>query len=179
MAATRRAILDALVHVLAEGVDELTIPAVADRAGVSVGTVYRHFGNKSGLVDALSGHVTDRTGIRPGHTPRTLQDMDEMVHEVFTRLAAADAQLVAALATGVGRAASDRTVPDRINAFREAFASIDPNLDDDDVHRLAQVGLLLTSSTAVRLWREQLGLSADEAADTVMWTIRHVLEGLS
>jgi len=44
--ATRSRILDATIRVMAGGVGTLSIPDVAREAGVSVPTIYRHFGTK-------------------------------------------------------------------------------------------------------------------------------------
>lgn len=43
--------------VVAEGLDALTTARVADRAGVSVGSLYQYFGNKEELIVALTDRV--------------------------------------------------------------------------------------------------------------------------
>ncbi|WP_299054169.1 TetR/AcrR family transcriptional regulator [uncultured Nocardioides sp.] len=54
----RRAVLDAAAGLLREvGADGVTTRAVADAAGVQAPTLYRLFGDKDGLVDALAEHV--------------------------------------------------------------------------------------------------------------------------
>ncbi|MCB9593320.1 MAG: TetR/AcrR family transcriptional regulator [Sandaracinaceae bacterium] len=58
------AILDATAHVLVrEGYDKTSTNRVAERAGVSVGSVYQYFPNKEALVgelvDRYSRHITD------------------------------------------------------------------------------------------------------------------------
>ncbi|WP_240136597.1 TetR/AcrR family transcriptional regulator [Streptomyces sp. MUM 178J] len=69
-------ILDACAELLDEcGYEELTTRAVAERAGVPIGSVHRFFGNKRALVDALAlrnldayaERITGRLGgVRPG-----------------------------------------------------------------------------------------------------------------
>jgi len=50
----RKAILDAALELFAErGFHGTTVPDVADRAALGVGTVYRYFENKESLVNAL------------------------------------------------------------------------------------------------------------------------------
>lgn len=50
----RRALLSAALRIIKEqGVPALTMDALADRAGVGVGTVYRRFGDRTGLAFAL------------------------------------------------------------------------------------------------------------------------------
>jgi len=53
----RALLLDAAARIVAEeGADALTMYAVAGAAGVGVGTVYRRFGDRAGLVYALVDH---------------------------------------------------------------------------------------------------------------------------
>jgi AcrR family transcriptional regulator len=54
-ARNRRLLLDAAAEIVATcGPDKLTTDAVARRAGVGKGTVYRRFGNRAGLLHALA-----------------------------------------------------------------------------------------------------------------------------
>lgn len=68
-----RAIVAAALDLLAEeGVNALSIEAVADRAGVGKSTIYRRWPNKDALVgDALATLVDDMPGEFPGSTVRS------------------------------------------------------------------------------------------------------------
>ncbi len=55
--------------------------AVADRAGVSERTVYRHFGNERGLRDAVMHHLEEQAGIVL-ETMR-LEDVAEVAARIF------------------------------------------------------------------------------------------------
>ena len=71
-AATRERILEGLVTTMADGLAEVSMPAVARAAGVSVATVYRHFPTKQTLFDALPAYIAYRTGaadLRPPGSP--------------------------------------------------------------------------------------------------------------
>lgn len=55
--ATVEAILTATAHILTEnGYDQLTTNRVAERAGVSIGSLYQYFPNKEALIFALAEH---------------------------------------------------------------------------------------------------------------------------
>jgi AcrR family transcriptional regulator len=59
--ATTRAILDAAAHILGErGWAGITTNAVADMAGVSIGSLYQYFPNKLALVEAVRRHHFDQ-----------------------------------------------------------------------------------------------------------------------
>src|SRR6056297_3178985 len=96
--ATRTRILDAVVEVLAEGVETLSIPAVADRADVSVGIVYRHFRDKEALLTGLVSYANESSGINIDRAPTTLDEVDEVVHQVFRHFEATNDLLKAAFA---------------------------------------------------------------------------------
>ncbi len=80
-AASVDAILEATIQVLLQvGKERLTTTKVADRAGVSVGTLYQYFPNKSALLQAvLRRHLTEITEAvelvcteQQGATPRQM-----------------------------------------------------------------------------------------------------------
>jgi AcrR family transcriptional regulator len=61
--ATREKILDAAEALFDEGpIDRFTLAAIAERAGVSVQTILRHFGNRDGLLIATLVHAGVKMG---------------------------------------------------------------------------------------------------------------------
>jgi AcrR family transcriptional regulator len=76
--ATRKKILDAGEAAFDElPVEEITLAAVAKRAGVSVQTVLRHFGNRDGLFLAALVHSTSKMGGNRDVEPNA--DVEEIV----------------------------------------------------------------------------------------------------
>lgn len=68
--ATREAILDAVEEAFEElFYDEITLDTIADRAGVSVQTIIRHFGSKDGLYAASMLHVGNKMSADRGLVP--------------------------------------------------------------------------------------------------------------
>lgn len=176
--ATRDRILDAVVEVLAEGVDTLSIPAVAKRAGVSIGTVYRHFGDKAGLLNALVPYAGRRTGLEVDSIPETMNEVEDLVGKVFRHFEATDDLMRAAFASRIGRDVRVQGSPERLEAFRQTFRNSEQGLQPDQLEHLAKLALVLTTSEAYQQWRDRLGLSPEEAAEEVMWAIRTVVRGL-
>lgn len=176
--ATRTRILDAVVEVLAEGVETLSIPAVADRADVSVGTVYRHFRDKEALLTGLVAYANESSGIDIDRAPQTLDEVDEVVHQVFRHFEATNDLLKAAFASRIGREARLQSSERRLSDMEELFRRVEPSLTPEQVTHIAKTALILTASDTFREWKERLGLSAEEAAEEVMWTIRTLLDGV-
>lgn len=175
---TRTRILDALVEVLADGVDTLSIPTVAERAGVSVGTIYRHFGDKAGLLNALPAHAGKRTGFVIDSIPESLDELDDVVHQVFQLFEATDDLLRAAFATQAGREARVQGSAGRLQLITDVLHRIDPALEPDQLEHLAKLSLILTTSEAYQQWKDRLGMSPREAANEVMWAIKTVIRGV-
>lgn len=176
--ATRTKILDALVEVLAEGVDTLSVPAVAERAGVSVGTVYRHFGDKAGMLKALMPYTQTRSGIEIGSTPESLDEMRETVGQVFRHFENTDDLLRAAFASRIGREVRMKGSTERLQLMKEAFQQLEPGLESNQLDHMAKLGLILTTSEAYQQWKDRLGLSPEEAADEVLWAIETLIKGI-
>ena len=176
--ATRTKILDALVEVLAEGVETLSVPAVAERAGVSVGTIYRHFGDKSGMLKALIPHAQTRSGVELEGTPETFSDMREAVSQIFRHFENTDDLLRAAFTSRIGREVRIRGSAERLQLMKEAFQGLEPDLESDQLEHIAKLGLILTTSEAYQQWKDRLGLSPEEAADEVVWVIETLIKGI-
>lgn len=174
--ATRTRILDALVEVLAEGVDTLSVPAVAQRAGVSVGTVYRHFGDKSGMLEALIPHAQTRTGIDIDSTPKSFGDIREAVGQVYRHFENTDDLLRAAFTSRIGREVRIKGSAERLQLLKDVFHELEPDLEPEELEHIAKLGLILTTSEAYQQWKDRLGLSPEEAADEVVWAIETLVK---
>lgn len=58
---TRRALLNAAaVQAIAQGMAALSLPAVAEAAGLTKGAVFHHFGSRQGLIEALCADLIAR-----------------------------------------------------------------------------------------------------------------------
>jgi len=174
-AETRKRILDATLRVMAGGVATVSIPAVAREAGVSVPTVYRHFGTKSGLLKALYPHLMPRIGIYDMAPPTSVAEFRNAIRAIFERLDAHDDLARVAMASPAAKQARSATMPDRLRFTRQFVGTIAPELPTTDRDRIARVMVVLTMSSALRTWRDHLGASVDDAADDVEWTLRSLI----
>jgi AcrR family transcriptional regulator len=169
---TREQILAGLVRVLSRGVAELSIPAVAREAGVSVRTVYRHFPTERDLLAGLTARGQERAGWPPGGLPRNPEELIASNRQAFIVLDH-DETLRAAYASGVGRAwRRSEELPEKHRLIAEALAPITASFGEEDrAHLLAIVNVLMNQHT-LHTFKEDLGLTAEEAADSVGWLIR-------
>jgi AcrR family transcriptional regulator len=174
---TRDRILDATSRLLARGLAGLSIPAIAREAGVSVPTVYRNFGTKQGLFEAIYPYAIRRARTGELKPPTSIEDFRDGVRIVFERFESFDELDRAAVASHGAEEVRHANIEARLATAREVADTIAPELSADDRERLARLGILLTMSASARMLREHLGLSLDEAVADVDWTIRAVIAG--
>ena len=169
---TRTRILDATLRVLATGLASLSIPAVAREAGVSVPTVYRHFGTKRDLLTAVYPHAARRAGLDSIADPRSLDELRPMIRSLLERLDSLDDASRAAMASPGAAEVRHATMPSRYRRIRRLADSIEPKLTEADRDRITRLLVVITASSSLRMWREHLGLSVDEVADEIDWIVR-------
>lgn len=133
LAASRTAILDAAVALLAEhGYAACSIAAVAARAGVATGSVYRHFPSKSDLVTEVFRVTAGRevTAVATvASAPGPVRERVTAVIETFAGRAAAAPRLAYALLAEPVDPAVDA---ERL-VFRRAFRTVVADLIADGV----------------------------------------------
>jgi AcrR family transcriptional regulator len=169
--ATRARILEATVAVMARGVASVSIPAVAREAGVSVPTVYRHFGTKRNLLAAVFPHVVRRAGLDELVPPRSIDELGRGVRDLFDRIDSAGDLARAAAASPAAEEVRRVDMPARLEMSRRLADSIVPTLTPGDRDRIARLLTILISASALRVWRDHLGSTVEEAANDIDWVI--------
>jgi AcrR family transcriptional regulator len=169
---TRGRILDAALRVMTAGVARLSVPAVAREAGVSVPTVYRHFGTKADLLAEMYPHAARRAGLDGVPDPSTVGDVKGAVRAVIERLDALDDVARAAYASPIADEVRHATMPSRFKRIRRLGESIEPPLSRAALDRITRLLVVLISQSALRTWRDHLGVSSDQAAEDVDWILR-------
>ena len=176
---TRARILDAAIKVIAGGLAFVSVPAVAREAGVSVPTVYRHFPTKRDLLAAIYPHTMRRAGLDEVVVPRSMDELRDGLHAYFERTDSLGDLARAAMASPAADEVRRLNIPRRLAAFRQVADSIEPKPSEVNRDRIARLLVILTASSALRLWRDQLGSSVDEAADDVDWALRAITSAAS
>jgi len=151
-AVTVDSISEATIQVLLSvGPDQLTTTRVAERAGVSVGTLYQYFPNKHSLLFSVLqqhlNHVSDAVerACRENHGERVSTMVDSLVHAfVDAKLERADISMALyAVATGREETALVRKVEKRAQV---AFASMLATAADAQFDDLAFTSFLVFSA---------------------------------
>ena len=174
---TRRRIMHAAIALYAERwLDQIALEEVAARAGVTVQTVLRRFGNKEGLIaaagDELRRHVEEQRATAPvgdvAGVIRTLFDHYEEVGEIVLRSLAQE-----------GMSAAIRTLTDQGRAshhawVRRTFAPFIADAPAADRGRIHAQFAALTDVYVWKLLRRDLGLDRTQAE----WAVQEMIEAL-
>ncbi len=170
---TRERILEGLVRTMARGVAELSFPAVAKAAGVSLRTVYRYFPTKRELLAGLVAYADARTGSVHEPRPRSPDELADQVRRAYLALEAMDDTLRAAYASALGHGfRHDMELPRKHQLFAEALAPVTASLPEPERTYLLRIVQALGNRHTLRVFTDDLDLSAEEAGDTVAWLIR-------
>ncbi|AYF75317.1 TetR/AcrR family transcriptional regulator [Nocardia yunnanensis] len=154
--------MDAALEMIAEsGLDELTLSAVARRAGVSRATAYREFGDKDGLVTAL--------------TRREIGEMIAAGYQEFDVFAPMP-QLARAATLFAIRYLRKHAAFTYIRVHEPAWLlNVAISHDGSEVNLIEMVGALLTPLLSVRR-TDALALTPAQAAEVAVRTVlSHVL----
>jgi len=142
----------------------LTVRAVAERAGVSERTVYRHFADERELRDGVMGRIYEESGVAlEGLTVEGFGDVTARVYDYLASFAVHP------------RTLRDPTFVDLDERRREALlaavrASTDGWSDDDRTIAAAVLDVMWNVPTYERL-RSAWDLDADRASSAAAWVV--------
>jgi AcrR family transcriptional regulator len=174
-AVTEQRIIGALATLIDEEHPlEISMAAVAKRAGVSEPTLYRHFPTKRDLFAALAGHQF-RT-VAAGLEPASADELAQAVRTVFQRSAGMENTVRWTLAAPDPERVPRANVEARLGMLRTALSGVLDGLDDGTAQLLLRTVLLLTSPMAWLYWNDYLGLDPAAAAETAGWAIKTLSE---
>jgi len=186
-ALTRDLIMEALTDLIVDrGVQAFSVQQVAERAGVSHRTVYRHYPSRQALLDGLAEWLDERFARRLGSDvddyKSMMDDLDSLARGVELSFAHMDEHAThmkayVALHVGTGIIAArrkERTDALRATLVRGAAGAFSPG------HRDAVVGLLRTliSSTTWHQMTTEHGLDGRVAGRSVAWAIQTLIADL-
>jgi AcrR family transcriptional regulator len=174
---TRELILDALVHLLDDRqADEVSTRQLAEQAGVSLRTVYRHFPDRDALLNGVADRLATVMGTRI--LEASLETVDDLGPMVETMYAANDdfATLVRAEVlfnsdpTRQAQESRNRT-DTTLNLVKATFPELDAR---DQFHLAALIRTLLAGRNWLQM-REGFGLKGTQSGPLVAWALDALL----
>ncbi|MCC7538897.1 MAG: TetR/AcrR family transcriptional regulator [Deltaproteobacteria bacterium] len=174
---THDRILDAFVEILQDDPDDVTIPMVAARAGVSVPTVYRHFASKDELTKALQARIDARIGAEPTAIPANPEELFEHIRRGLARFDRLEGSLKRLGHIRLARESKRARVVRKLEMLDRALAEPLSRMSTHDRTMLRDVIVVLVSSSAVAAFEEYLGLSGEASAERIEWAVRQLVGG--
>jgi AcrR family transcriptional regulator len=159
---TRALILATVERLLSNrSLGELSLATVAQEAGITERTVYRHFETREQLLEATWAAVNDAIGITS--FPRTAEELIERPKILFPAFDRRGEVIRAMLASPQGRELRLSINKERQAAIRTAVKSVRPSLRGPALTRLCASIQLLCSASGWATMTDYWGLDSGEA----------------
>jgi AcrR family transcriptional regulator len=175
---TRDAVVDAVIEAIGEQGLDFSVQDAADRAGVTHRTIYRYFGSREALVDAVGERYEAWLTEQGASDPETIEEALAQIEKLF-RLVDQSPDIVRAQAlrvlTGGARTAPSRQ---RTERWRRTFEANLPHLAREEVEPLFAICRTLTGSLGWYLLTSQFGLSGEQAGRAVRRVVEVVIADL-
>lgn len=176
---TRRKILGAVLDLVADGtLDELSVPTVSRRSGVSLATIYRYFPTKDRLLSAAAAEPS-RLALHSVDRPAPDESDDELA--AFQRAMWHDfARNLPLLRHQITSEAGREMRRSRLEHSRELLtgylAQRGIKATSPEGKRLISLVLLVSGSLALVELVDRQGLAVDDAIEQSIWATRALLD---
>jgi len=173
--ATREQIIQAVHDVLTEEHPAtISMPQVAERAGLSLRTLYRYFPTKEALLDAASETFEIPAAALGGRVrlDNLARYLELQWHGFGESVGAVRAQHV----TPAGRAIRARRLPRSRAAVTKALVEEGVQLPARDLEALRDLITALTSSSAYLELVDHLGRDEKDAAKLAAWAVESIIQ---
>ena len=171
-ASTRDLIVDTALEMLGQPEQPFSHEAIAERAGMSARTVYRHFPAQSDLFLALWQRHREQTETQ---FPTTEAELLPMVHTQFRHFEEHAALVRAILASPASAKVLSHGWREGHAAFQKALAGITTDLPTEQARWLVAVCQSIYSAPFWQMLRTRGELSGEEAANAAAWAMDAVL----
>ncbi len=156
--------------------DELSIPALAKAAGVSVPTVYRYFPTREALMDATQEAIGARFE-RPDW-PQAAEELGARIEERFTWFEDNGVLIRAILSSPLGREILASVQRRREHAISRTLAARVTHLDGAHARAALAIVSILDDAHTWRQLRDGWRVSRDDAAWAARWALQTLLAQL-
>lgn len=171
---TRALILATVERLLSDrSLGELSLATVAQEAGITERTVYRHFETREQLLEATWAAVNDAIGIKD--FPRTAEELIERPKKLFPAFEERSEVIRAMLASPQGRELRLHANTQRQSAIRAAVKSARPNLREPALTRLCAAVQVFCSASGWATMTDYWGLDSAEAGRAASEAIAELL----
>jgi AcrR family transcriptional regulator len=177
---TRRTIVETVLDLVADGtLDELSVPEVARRSGISLATIYRHFPTKAQLLDAAAAEPQRRALAEASSQPPHPGDDDPLLafqRTMWTSFASNLPLLRHQVTSKAGRDMRSARTDTSRRRLSEHLAASGVDAASPEGERLTALLLLLTGSLGLVELHDRQGLALDDALEFTGWAVRTLID---
>lgn len=176
----RQTIVDACAELVTERRHlDFSIKEVAERAGVSLRTVYNHFATREDLLDALATVRDEQADALGSPSARDVRSREDLLYavrrnlEIFSELGGIGEAMAQLPLADVGR---DVEREQRTQLIVDAIAREMPSVPDDDARA---IGVVLRHLVSHRSWfwlTREYGLDTAQVVRIVSWAIETLVD---
>jgi AcrR family transcriptional regulator len=173
-AGTKELIVRAVGVQLANGgIEDLSVARVAERAGVSERTVYRHFPTREALFDGLAAWVRGTVLDLPD--PLRAEELPEAIAASFVSFDEHEAMMRGFLATPGGQELRAHVRQKRLRRINDALEAALGDVEPETARYTRAVIANLCSTATWQALRDEAGLTGAEAGQAVALAIRALI----
>ncbi len=176
----RELILQAAADEIVErGLEDLSLQAVADRAGVSKRTLYNYFDDRETLLAAIGTWSAELTAELGGsNVPGSLDALPETMRSTWRAWHEQGTVFEAVLRIDAAATVSEGRRVRRV-ALAAAVAQVRPDLTEEQSASLALILHVLPSSPTYKRLTVEDGLDLERATVLVTWALRTLTEAIT
>lgn len=173
---TRRLIVEAVAGLLAAGeLHTFSVQDVADRAGVSYASVYRHFPTRESLLAGTYEWASEVVAVKAQAPPLRLEDLPDWIGRslpLFEEHREVNQSLLLLMGALNLQPPAQRH---RDGIVEELVREDAPSLPRSRARQVAAVLRLLAGSQTWATLRYRFGLEADETAEALRWALEALI----
>ncbi|SFH09160.1 transcriptional regulator, TetR family [Desulfotomaculum arcticum] len=176
---TRRLIMEAVASFVTEGsIHTFSVQDVADRAGISYASVYRHFPTREALLEEMYEWASELAGSLMPAAPSVIEEIPAWIDKsipVFEQHATIIQAVISVLAALNINPESKQRRDELIDKIVDEST---PHLSQKVTRRTAAVIRYLAGSQGWVTLRRQFGLDAEDTAAALTWALEVLIRDL-
>ncbi|HBX22889.1 MAG TPA: TetR/AcrR family transcriptional regulator [Desulfotomaculum sp.] len=176
---TRNLIMEVVASLVAEGrIHTFSVQDVADRAGISYASVYRHFPTREALLEEMYEWASEVAGSQMPPAPRNIDEISLWVEKsipVLEQHAAANKAIVAVL-SALNINPQSRVQRDKL--IDSLVVEGAPHLPPEVARQAAAIIRLLASAQGWAALRQRFGLDAADSTAALTWALNVLIRDL-
>ncbi len=176
---TRNCIMEAVAEIVCEGrILSFSVKDVADRAGVSYGSVYRHFPTRESLLKALYESAAEIIGQDLSFTSLSLDELPTVTRKTVTTFEKNATILQAFTMALAANNIQPQSRRQRDQKYQQMVEESAPYLAPEVARQVAAIIGHLHSSLTWATLRQRFGLSAEAITDALTWALQALIRDL-